>query len=290
MLRFGRVFRRLAFMEERSSRAAWLAVVLGILLPGLGHVYVRQFRKALVVNFIGWVATSLTALIVRDTATAIAPLNLLLAAPWLPSFYVYMSWDAYCLAARQTSAGARHMESRRPLYLAAVCLLLASIMLNQASSSFRTVRPTNVAGKAMAPTILYGEYVLLHASADDGRLPEPGDVVFFQDPEDRDRLFVSRCAATEGQIVAIENGVVRVDGILFDEPEGVRPAPEDFGPEVVPDGHFFVLGDNRGSSFDSRRFGPVPRDHLLGEVVQKLIARDARSGAVRLDRFGELIE
>ena len=289
MLRFGRIFRRLAFMEERSSRAAWLAVVLGIVLPGLGHVYVRQFRKAFVVNFLGWAATSLTSLIVRDTATVIAPLNLLLAAPWLPSFYVYMSWDAYYLAARQTSAGARHMESRRPLYLAAVCLLLASIMLDQASSSFRTVKPMNVVGEAMAPTILGGEHVLTHASADDG-LPEPGDVVSFQYPVDRDMLFVMRCVATEGQIVAIENGIVQVDGIRFDEPRGVRPIPEDFGPEVVPDGHFFVLGDNRGMSADSRTFGPVPRDHLLGEVVQKLIARDPRNGAVRLDRFGDLIE
>lgn len=290
MLRFGRIFRHLAFMEERSSRAAWLAVALGILLPGLGHVYVPQFRRAFVVNFLGWAATWLTSLIVRDTATAIAPLNLLLAAPWLPGFYLYMSWDAYYLAARQTSAGARRMESRRPLYLAAVCLLLASIMLDQASFSFRTVRLMNVVGEAMAPTILGGEHVLMHASADDDRLPEPGDIVSFQYPGNRDRLLVMRCVATEGQIVAIENGVVQVDGIPFDEPEGVQPAPEDFGPEVVPAGHFFVLGDNRGMSADSRMFGPVPRDHLLGEVVQKLIARDARSRAVRLDRFGELIE
>ena len=272
---------------EGSSRSAWLAVTLGILLPGLGHVYVRQLGRAFVVNLLGWAATSLTFLIARDTA--IAPLNLLLAVPWLPGFYLYMTRDAY-LAARQTSAGARHAESRWAPCLAAVCLLLASTVLGRASSSFGTVKRAVIVGEAMAPALIDGEHVLVHVSVDDGRLPEPGDIVHHQYPGDRDRSFVQRCVATEGQVVAIENGVVHVDGIRFDEPEGVRPVPENFGPEVVPDGHFFVLGDNRRVSADSRAFGPVPRDHLLGEVVQKLIARDARSGAVRLDRIGEVLE
>ena len=216
---------------ETSSRAGWFAVMLGILLPGLGHVYIRQFGKGFVLNILGWGATSLTFLMVRDTA--IAPVNLVLAAPWIPGFYFYMSRDAY-LAARQN--------------------------------------------------------FLLHASAYDGRLPEPGDVVYFQYPINRDMSFVQRCIATEGQIVTIENGVVYVDGIRFDEPEGVQPVPENFGPEVVPDGHFFVLGDNRRVSADSRSFGPVPRGHLLGKAVQKLVARDAHSGEIRLDRIGEVLD
>ena len=147
-----------------------------------------------------------------------------------------------------------------------------------------------VVGEAMAPTLVAGEHVLLHVSAYDGRLPEPGDVVYFQYPINRDMSFVQRCIATEGQIVTIENGVVYVDGIRFDEPEGVQPVPENFGPEVVPDGHFFVLGDNRRVSADSRSFGPVPRDHLLGKAVQKLVARDAHSGEIRLDRIGEVLD
>ena len=271
---------------ETSSRAGWFAVMLGILLPGLGHVYIRQFGKGFVLNILGWGATSLTFLIVRDTA--IAPVNLVLAAPWIPGFYFYMSRDAY-VAARQASAGGRHVKRRWPPYVAAACLLLASTVLGQASSSFSTVKRLVVVGEAMAPTLVAGEHFLLHASAYDGRLPEPGDVVYFQYPINRDMSFVQRCIATEGQIVTIENGVVYVDGIRFDEPEGVQPVPENFGPEVVPDGHFFVLGDNRRVSADSRSFGPVPRGHLLGKAVQKLVARDAHSGEIRLDRIGEVL-
>ena len=59
---------------ETTSRAGWFAVMLGILLPGLGHVYIRQFGKGFVLNILGWGATSLTFLMVRDTA--IAPVNL----------------------------------------------------------------------------------------------------------------------------------------------------------------------------------------------------------------------
>ena len=262
-------------------------MMLGILLPGLGHVYIRQFGKGFVLNILGWGATSLTFLMVRDTA--IAPVNLVLAAPWIPGFYFYMSRDAY-VAARQASAGGRHVKRRWPPYVAAACLLLASTVLGQASSFFSTVKRLVVVGEAMAPTLVAGEHVLLHVSAYDGRLPEPGDVVYFQYPTNRDMSFVQRCIATEGQIVTIENGVVYVDGIRFDEPEGVQPVPENFGPEVVPDGHFFVLGDNRRVSADSRSFGPVPRDHLLGKAVQKLVARDAHSGEIRLDRIGEVLD
>ena len=135
---------------ETSSRAGWFAVMLGILLPGLGHVYIRQFGKGFVLNILGWGATSLTFLIVRDTA--IAPVNLVLAAPWIPGFYFYMSRDAY-VAARQASAGGRHVKRRWPPYVAAACLLLASTVLGQASSFFSTVKRLVVVGEAM-PTLV----------------------------------------------------------------------------------------------------------------------------------------
>ena len=107
-------------------------------------------------------------------------------------------------------------------------------------------------------------------------------VVAFEYPADRDQLFLQRCIAIGGQTVKIEDGVVYVDGIPFDEPEGVLPMPEDFGPEVVPDGHFFVMGDNRPGAFDSRTWGTVALDHLRGRVVRELSWREAAAAWIPL--------
>ncbi len=70
---------------ERSTGSRWLAVLLGLLLPGLGQVYNRQFRKGLHVNLLGWGAWWVTLFAVGGLA--VAPFNLVLALPWIPCFY-----------------------------------------------------------------------------------------------------------------------------------------------------------------------------------------------------------
>ena len=240
-------------------------MLLGTLLPGLGHVYNRQFGRGLDFHVAGWGAAWLTLLMVRDAA--IAPFNLVLAVPWLPVLYFYMSRSAF-LAARQLP-DAQDVKRRWPSCLAVGALLLTSAVFGTAFSLlYRPAMHLAVAGDAMAPTLLDGERVFLDMSAYDGRLPDPGDIVVLEYPEDRERLLLLRCIAIEGQIVTIEDGAVYVDGTRFEEPEGIQATAEHFGPAVVPDGHFFVLGDNRRVSADSRAFGPVPRDHLRGKAVR----------------------
>ncbi len=139
----------------------------------------------------------------------------------------------------------------------------------------------------MERTLLDGDRVLVDTQAYGNRMPAPGDIVVLEYPADREKSFLQRCIAIAGQTVAVEDGVVYVDGIRFDEPEGAHALPgQDFGPEVVPDGHFFAMGDHRLISSDSRTWGTVPLDHLWGKVVQILIATDADSGRIRLDWTG----
>lgn len=80
-------------------------------------------------------------------------------------------------------------------------------------------------------------------------------------------------------MVEIQNGVVHVDGVRFEEPEGVVLMVEDFGPEVVPAEHFFVLGDNCIASADSRQWGAVPLNHLRGRVARELSWSEAAAVA-----------
>ena len=85
-------------------------------------------------------------------------------------------------------------------------------------------------------------------------------------------LAVKRVVALGGQTVALEDGVLQVDGIPQPEPELDHRGVDSvyFGPVTVPVGSVFVLGDNRGESIDSRAYGAIPVDDLVGRVTLRL--------------------
>jgi signal peptidase I len=108
------------------------------------------------------------------------------------------------------------------------------------------------------------------------RDPTPGDIVIFRSVEEVGRDLIKRCVAVGGQTVQVRDKVLYVDGVVIpDTPDGkhVDPLPgrsrsrDNFGPLTVPDGHFFMMGDNRDRSRDSRYFGPVPREKIKGKAM-----------------------
>ncbi|MCH8147494.1 MAG: signal peptidase I, partial [Planctomycetes bacterium] len=149
--------------------------------------------------------------------------------------------------------------------------------------------------------------------------PQNSDVVVFKYPKDEKLDYIKRCVAVGGQTVEVRNGELFIDG----KPEGTRKdlgreydiedgrymrytritTPEDksyvirhyadgyshgdnFGPVTVPEGHFFMMGDNRDNSRDSRWFGAVARDLIVGRTSSVVFSLDASNHFLpRLDRF-----
>lgn len=109
-----------------------------------------------------------------------------------------------------------------------------------------------VDGNSMQPSLQNGERVLVNKLVYRFASPQPSDVIVFRYPKDRTRDFIKRVVAVPGQTVEVRNNKVYVNGNPIEEPFLKAPTHGVFGPETVPQGTVFVMGDNRNFSLDSR--------------------------------------
>lgn len=99
--------------------------------------------------------------------------------------------------------------------------------------------------------------------------PERGDIVVFEPPAVHDKPYIKRVIGLPGETVSFENGDVYIDGVQLDEPyidDHITDCPDGCEQGMVPAGHVYVLGDNRDNSSDSRQFGFVDADDIIGKA------------------------
>ena len=155
------------------------------------------------------------------------------------------------------------MRPRLWLVLAVLTVVLTAL----AARTF-VVRPLSVTSGSMSPTICPGDWVLVDVLTARVAELDRGDLVAVRVPDSPVPL-VKRIAGLPGDSVAIEDAWLYVNEHRVDEPYVDHVANDAlyYGPVVVPDDAVLVLGDARATSIDSRDFGPVPGERLLGRVV-----------------------
>ena len=125
-----------------------------------------------------------------------------------------------------------------------------------------------VEGVSMAPTLADQDRLVVNKLIYRFAAPQRGDVVMLYYPEDPDKSFVKRVIAEPGDQIRILDGRVFVNDVpLVDDfvPPEYRDH-DDFGPSLIPMGYYFVMGDHRNNSSDSRTWGPVPKKYIVGKV------------------------
>ncbi|HEV3062517.1 MAG TPA: signal peptidase I [Vicinamibacterales bacterium] len=136
-----------------------------------------------------------------------------------------------------------------------------------------------VDGLSMAPTLEDHDRLIVNKLVYELGDPRPGDIVMLYYPLNPEKMFVKRVIAKESDVVRIVDGRVYVNDIpLHDEyvPPEFR-SHDDWGPQVVQQGYYFVMGDHRNNSSDSRHWGPVPKKYIVGKVkVRWWPIQDAR--------------
>jgi len=184
-----------------------------------------------------------------------------------------------------------------------IAVLLAMVIRQFAVQAF------TIPSGSMMDTLLIGDYILVNkflygaelpltdAHLPGLRKPRRGDIVVFKYPNDESRDFIKRIVAVEGDTVQVQDNRVILNGRLIDEPY-VRPGSIPAVPSahcgylyacdplVVPAGSYFVMGDNRDNSQDSRYWGFVHRDKIRGKAFLIYWSWNAESHWPRWSRLG----
>ncbi len=121
--------------------------------------------------------------------------------------------------------------------------------------------------KSMEPALHDGDWVLFDKTVVRRRGLRRFDIVVFKAPADPDKIYIKRVVGLPNEVVRLTGGVLLVDSDEIALPAGVDWEGIDYGPAPVEAAHYFVLGDNAGESEDSRAWGDVPRDYILGRVM-----------------------
>ena len=160
------------------------------------------------------------------------------------------------------------------------------------------VEAYKIPSQSMEDTLLVGDFLLANKFIYGSRLPlvnwrlpairepRPGDIVIFIYPVDGVTKYIKRCVATAGDTVEVKDKVLFVNGKRLPDPEfckydtnkdgsqkiaprgpGGMDSKDNFGPLIVPHNRYFMMGDNRDNSYDSRYWGAVHEDLILGEAI-----------------------
>jgi signal peptidase I len=285
-------------------------VVLTLLLPGLGHLYTGAPRRALLLWLLSLLfGVALVAVLTILSATIFPPV-LVLGSGILASI-LFLSFAARDAALHARRAGPGYVLCGYNRWYIYAALFLAVTFLVQPrylSLLHRFLQAYQIPNTGMEPTLLLGDYILATPLR---RPPVRGQIVIFS----QRKLFrVKRVVGVPGDTLAMEAGVLSVNGHATSEPyashaherndfdaeflwqrrfllatvdtSAYHPTTTFWGPIVVPQGNYFVLGDNRPESADSRYWGFVPADAVVQRPTFVYFSRDPQAHSVRWSRIG----
>lgn len=171
----------------------------------------------------------------------------------------------------------------------AVLSAAVSLTLSLHRADFTGFETFRTPSTSMAPTLEPGDYFVTDSWRYRTTEPNVGDIVVYRLRGEPQVAYVKRVVGGPGDTVSIQGGVLSRNGVQVPErylhaPDDAKSYGRDLPPTLIPDGRYFVLGDYRDNSADSRSIGPIARDEITGQAT--LLAFAFADGRIRWDRFG----
>lgn len=282
--------RRLKRLLRRNQRLrTWIAFVLSLFAPGLGHVFLGQRRLGLI--FYGVFLVGLAVGLASFLLVPAAPVDVVFAfAVWLPA-YLGPAFHASRNAQRGEEIVELSQVDWKPVLAGVVIAMLVG---NGYNFAVRTgvAEAVKSYSSSMEPAIALGDRVMVNKLSYLFSRPQRGDVVAIEGRETaQPQVVFKRVIGLPGETVEIREGVLYVDGT--EHPDWARPEGEaqpDLEAVEVPESEYYLLGDQRQKSQDSRVWGPIPRDQIIGRASRISISIDPRAHNIRWDRTGAIVD
>lgn len=302
------------------KRRPWLAALLSLVLPGLGQLYAGHAAGA--VAAYGATVGALALMGAIWLFVPGGPLVILVGVAIGLGTYLAVILHAWRLAARQRPDFELRPYNRWYVYVGAyvgISLFLGSRLQEALRSRLEAFR---IPSGAMEPTLLIGDYLYVVKTSPTRTHVAHGSVVVFESVEEPGLKVVKRVVGLPGDTLTMRAGWLHRNGEVLEEPFTLHldrsraeepeqrarmrawqvghvtgpdtlsyaPDLQDWGPLVVPADSFFALGDNRDASYDSRYYGFVPMNRVLGQprVIYLSLAMDTTGSVtgVRWARMG----
>lgn len=162
---------------------------------------------------------------------------------------------------------------KSPKYKEIICyvrIIIFSILIAFIFDNYIVVN-AQIPSESMCNGINKGDRLIAFRLAYINSQPERGDIIIFKFPDDEKQDYIKRIIGLPGDTVEIKSGVLYINGQVYREDYLKEPMEGNFGPYDVPSGHYFMLGDNRNISIDSRFWQNkyVSKDQILGKAIFK---------------------
>lgn len=282
-----------------ATRKPWLAGLMSSLQPGLGQLYNGQLKKAILIAVLIAIVVGPILAGLMISVPLPSPFNVVL--PMLLAVAVLISIVRDATRAARQHGNSYALTSYNKWYAYLLFVVLCGFVLQPIGVSLirQCVQAFRIPAGSMAPTLLVGDHVLVDKSISwNGTVLQRGEIIVFKFPEDETKEFIKRIVGLPGETIQIRDKMVYVNDTLLEDStytqridpgviDGTINPRDNFGPVTVPDEVYFVMGDNRDQSLDSRFWGYVQRSKVMGKLFFIYWSWDRGSMSVRWDRIGQ---
>ncbi|MCX5847945.1 MAG: signal peptidase I [Deltaproteobacteria bacterium] len=277
---------------ENKPRDVWAAGLLSLIQPGLGQVYNGELKKAFLIYALPFfiIPAKIICLYSNYIKFFLVAYVIICMA-----FYIYVFIDAV-KTAKKFSVEYHLKKYNKTIFYIGIATLVAILSFTVSTVvKFNIIKAYKIPSTTMEPTILKGDHILVDRTQS-AKNPQKNDVIVFKYFNNPSKDLVKRVVAIGGETVEIRNKQLIINGNPVKEsyvtyhdaviyPASQQPR-DNFGPIVIPADFYFVLGDNRDESLDSRFFGPVEKTKIQGTVKFIYWSWYKEKQVVRWDRIG----
>ncbi len=271
-------------MSNLRKRSGILASFLSFFVPGLGFLYSGKLRLALISIF----GLFFTYCFLFWSRIPLYPVGYLLTSTILFVIWIAIVVGSYRVSKKNSPCQLNSYQS----WYSYILFIVFSELVFGVSGHYKAAvfgyESFYIPSAAMSDTIQRGDYIMSDTWAYTKSEPERGDIIIFKFPENPSVMFIKRLIGIPGDKITIDAGQVLINDVKLEEPYLLDKS--NFGGKTdgvfhVPQNKYFVLGDNRNNSRDSRYWGFVPADNLHGKGRFIWFSGDYKSG-FRFNRIG----